>query len=796
MNEQGTREGVLRTVSGNKLFLTGPTSCPYYFIKLKYIINEMKPDYTICLATSQFEGIDHGGGIGTYYRELSLLLAKNGWNVTVLYLSQHGGDPIEKDINAFSNYFFNTWDIRIYDARVLCKSVQEENEIEQVNDTIAESDRFLAQSHILHEAIQVLQQRYDMQFDIIEFHEWEGIGAIPARMKKIFGDYKNTRLMVKLHSPDAWIKESFFRRSLCPKDLKIDYLNRYSFENADIQVSPTRYLLEWCKYHGWNVRDDASVCRNILSFPQLPVQGEIQKENIIAFFGRIEERKGVFEFIDSLWYIKKHLPKFPEKFSIAFVGKEGKISKEMVKKRLPEFELQFHTFNDREDALRFIRDKVSLVVIPSWQDNFPNTILECMSLSIPFITSRGGGIPEILGRNSELYDAISCDVTDPRQLGDLIVQYLDNGQENISRLLSLANARVKELVNPHEIIHWYEKVAEGEVSTNNYPTGLKNSTDPDPPVTVLMLVGDQVTEKYLETTLNSVLMQTFKNVNIIIQDSSTDPHALVRFEDLKNKYRENGITFLHTESSKGSDQINQTFSLIDSKYLVVMDGRNIAKPGMLDLFVKSMENQGSIAAMSCYYQGFLDSDERDIIDHMNNVHDRIPKISSVFSSVGPCIPLIFFENIMGDSNSIYRTDVLKKVGGWPYAKNGYSDWTMRVKLLASGYHLDIVPQVLLYSRETPETGREKLKLLYVDEVNINYIKQLIKEYPELYSQYYGNVHKLVRCPNPQGRKSGIEQSPLVMISKKLGEFAEQHRAWKKIFVFSGNFVKKILIKMK
>ncbi len=67
----------------------------------------MKPDYTICLATSQFEGIDPVGGIGTYYRELSLLFAKNGWNVTVVYLSERGGDPIEKDINAFSNYFFN-----------------------------------------------------------------------------------------------------------------------------------------------------------------------------------------------------------------------------------------------------------------------------------------------------------------------------------------------------------------------------------------------------------------------------------------------------------------------------------------------------------------------------------------------------------------------------------------------------------------------------------------------------------------------------------------------------------------
>ncbi|MFA5295497.1 MAG: glycosyltransferase [Methanoregulaceae archaeon] len=750
---------------------------------------------TICLATSQFEGIDHVGGIGTYYRELSILLSSNGWNVIIVYLSGNESSVSEEDISTFSDYFLNIHGIQIYDARVLCKSMGIDTEIIHAIDAIAESDRYLAQSHIMHEAIQVLKKKYGLKIDLIEFHEWQGIGAIPIRMKKIFGDYKNTKMIVKLHSPDAWIRESYFKPSLCPKDIKIDYLNRYSFNNADIQVSPTEYLLEWCKFHGWNVRADASVCRNIISFPEVRIPEKLIKENLIAFFGRIEERKGLLEFIDSLLYIKRHFPEFTEKYGIAFIGKEGKISPESIRKQLSGYEIEFYTFVDRDDALSFIKDKARLVVIPSWQDNFPNTILECMSLAVPFITSRGGGIPEILGKGSELYHSISCDVTDPKQFGDLIINYLNSEQETTLKILSVAHNRLKELVDSHEILEWYGKNTEKDIPSEDSSIDTSQK-DPDPRVTATIVVRDQTTEKYLETTINSVLMQTFKNIKIIIHSSSSDPQALLHFEYFKNKYREKGITFLHAQSLNGVYSINQILPIIDTKYLVIMNGGDIARPEMVELLVMCMENHDTTASMTCYYRNFNDSDESEIVDHIKNPEECFPKIShnSVFSSIGPCIPLIFFENIMGTSNSIYATSIVKEVGGWPDIKFGNSDWTMRLKLLAFGCHLDIVPKILLCCRENSVSERFKPKLIFTDEININYIKILIKEYPEHFSHYYERIHKLLRCSNLQAHPGPAEPGTLLIVSNKLGELASRNRIAKIMLLYSGNIMKKFLKK--
>lgn len=749
------------------------------------------PKKAICLATNQFEGIDQLGGIGTYYRELSILLSKKGWSVFVLYLPYYS-HVSEEELKAFSNSFYEIHGIPVYDARVLCKSIEDQNDIINAYEFMAQSDHHLAQSHILHEAIQILQKKYDLTFDLIEFHEWQGIGAIPVRMKKICTVYENTKLIVKLHSPDAWIRESFFDPSLCQRDVKIDYLNRYSFENADIQVSPTEYLLNWCKFHGWDVRDDASVCRNIISLPKEKIPEVLVKEHIIAFFGRIEERKGLLEFIDSLLYIKRNHPKFQEKYSIAFVGTKGKITNETIKERLSGFNVEFHSFINRDDALDFIKKIPSLVVIPSWQDNFPNTVLECMSLAVPFISSRGGGIPEMLGKDRELYNSISCDVTDPKQLGDLIISYLKNEPETTVRLLSMAHDRLQELVDPDVISRWYEKNVENDVPFNDLPINIGNN-ESETLVTLSVLVNDQVTERYLETTLQSILMQTYKNMKILIYDTSSDSQALSRFDHLKNKYSDKEITFLHAEASKG---VNEMMSHIDTKYLLIVDDRNIAKPEMVDTFVRCMEKQDSIASLSCYYRFFTDEDEATIMNHIIMSNDGIPKISnnSLFSSIGPCIPLIFTENIMGDSNAIYVTEIVKKVGGWPYSKSGYRDWTMRVKLLAYGYHMDVLPEVLFYSRQGPEDEKAKLNLLYVDDVNINYIKKFLKMYPETYSQYYWNIHRLMRCPRQERRKTGDEKSPLILIGKRLGEFADRNPAWKKIFTVSGNFLRKILIK--
>src|SRR5205823_5162095 len=56
----------------------------------------------------------------------------------------------------------------------------------------------------------------------------------------------------------------------------------------------------------------------------------------------------------------------------------------------------FTTDLDRHQALSRLRRPGTLVVIPSLEDNSPNTVYECLEFGIPVLASRRGGTPELI----------------------------------------------------------------------------------------------------------------------------------------------------------------------------------------------------------------------------------------------------------------------------------------------------------------------------------------------------------------------------------------------------------------
>jgi glycosyltransferase involved in cell wall biosynthesis len=750
----------------------------------------VKTKKNICFVTNEFDGIDPNGGIGTYYREISIFLKKNGWDVVVLYQPVNTETSNNAKIESFGTAFIHEYDIPFFDARILCREFGDEDEIKRFNASISENDAPLSQSHLFHQSLQVLETKYGYIFDLIEFHDWNGIGIIPTRMKKIGGCYKNSKIMVKLHSPNTWIKESMLMNSMTFQDIGIDFLNRYSFENADIQVSPTRHLIAWCRNHGWKVRDDVSLCRNSVPPSHFQFPKDLTKRNKIVYFGRYEIRKGIVEFINALNYIKKINPDIKEKYSLIFVGRESPgMSRDSIKFQLKGYNIEFHSFIEREDALGYIRENARLAVMPSLQDNYPYTVLECMSLGIPFMTSRCGGIPEIIGTEGELYDSISCDITDPKRFGDLVIRYLGYPEEFVFKLLTLANNRLNELADPGTVLHWYEtNVGEAISPTADHTISL---SPPDPWVTILIPTMNTTTEMYLEKTLLSLSIQTYNNLKIIINDASTEPKALARYDSLTEKYRDNqNMVFIHQEHHGIGNALNQVLPLADTKYVMEVDGDNLAKPEMVEIFVRCMENHDKLAALSCYYRIFFDNTESEILESFTHKGDRNPILPHylIYSPIGPCLPLLFFENVMGDANSIYLTDVVKKVGGWPESRKGYQDWAMWLKLLTRGYDLDVIPKVLYFYRDHPGSDKKNKKLLWIDDNNIKYIKTLLKTNPEEYSYLYTPLHRMVR-------NSQTSSSPLQYLGITLGRVSARSPLCKKFFVISGTYLKRVLDKL-
>ena len=118
------------------------------------------------------------------------------------------------------------------------------------------------------------------------------------------------------------------------------------------------------------------------------------------FFGRLETRKGLELFCDALDLVADD-PEPPE-FRVCFMGSETHVegipARDYLRERARSWpwRVRVESGLNQPQAVAYIREPGRLVVMPSPVDNSPNTVLEALGLGIPFITSRGGGIPELI----------------------------------------------------------------------------------------------------------------------------------------------------------------------------------------------------------------------------------------------------------------------------------------------------------------------------------------------------------------------------------------------------------------
>jgi glycosyltransferase involved in cell wall biosynthesis len=188
--------------------------------------------------------------------------------------------------------------------------------------------------------------------------------------------------------------------------LAVGVLERRAVELADVVVSPSAYLLEWMRRRDWQLPERRRVIPYFTASEAtgMPV---VQAERAtpdplrrLAFFGRVDEKKGLRVFADALNALE---PERLRRLELEFVGGTTKTwTRERAEGLLSEQTrgalrgLSFETGLDQPQALARLSRPGTLVVIPSLQENSPNTVYECLEHGIPFIASNVGGVPELI----------------------------------------------------------------------------------------------------------------------------------------------------------------------------------------------------------------------------------------------------------------------------------------------------------------------------------------------------------------------------------------------------------------
>ena len=83
-------------------------------------------------------------------------------------------------------------------------------------------------------------------------------------------------------------------------ELRIDAHERMANQLNDIEISPTDYMLAYLHQRGWRLPDETLTLPNVL--PEAESRGDVAEKPVwrIAFFSRLEERKGIKVFVEAV----------------------------------------------------------------------------------------------------------------------------------------------------------------------------------------------------------------------------------------------------------------------------------------------------------------------------------------------------------------------------------------------------------------------------------------------------------------------------------------------------------------
>ena len=244
--------------------------------------------------------------------------------------------------------------------------------------------------------------------DVVIAHDFGAPAYSALRLRQAGIAFEDSLFVVFCHGPRRYVVDLSPTVALGDLETVLDVgvLEQASLELADVVVSPSAYLLDWMRARGWKLPETTLVIpyftRSDATGEAVPVAARPSPDPIgcLAFFGRVDEKKGIKPFTAALNALE---PERLRGLELVFVGKTTKTwTRERVTALLSErtrhalARVAFETQLDQQEALARLSSPGTLAVMPSLQENSPNTVYECLEHAIPFIASNVGGVPELI----------------------------------------------------------------------------------------------------------------------------------------------------------------------------------------------------------------------------------------------------------------------------------------------------------------------------------------------------------------------------------------------------------------
>ena len=588
----------------------------------------------ICLVASELLGAHKNGGIGTATSNLAYLYAELGYQVDVLYVGEGRID------------YSHPWTKRL----------------QQVGVTVTHLDihQKLVFPAYLREATALFDYLRNTSYGLIIFQDWRG-GAFSCVQARNAGlAFPITRLAVIAHGPTAWLLDANRTVARSQETLAHLHMERTVFEGADIVLCPSQHMKTWIETQRYQIKAIVHIPLYLWvdarSDNFVTRKTALNSVTTLAYFGRLEDRKGIAVFLNAILDERFAY----SRFAVHFVGKEASWTEDQIRQYLTtrrpwlSSRLSFFKDLDSDQSQTHLIDKNCLAVIPSMIDNAPCVISECLRRDIPFISTMTGGIPEQIHESD-------CD----RVLVSATAKAL---ADRIDAVLNRPFAPAKPAYEAHGISHqWREWLSAQEALL-----GSGENTEPMDTERVSVVLTHYERPQLVNQTLAALAVQSYKNFDVIlVDDGSKSEAARSNLDKIESGIWPFPIRVLRCPNRYLGAARNEGIRASDADLIVFMDDDNIAFPDLIETLVKARKHLGAdiVTSQMSIFRDATAEPELELL-----------KTGERWCFTAGPTELGVSVNCFGDATGIYRRDVFDKIGFYHEWRGiGHEDWHLHAR---------------------------------------------------------------------------------------------------------------------
>lgn len=623
----------------------------------------------ICIVTPDLLGPVRNGGIGTSCTFLARELASVGHDVSILFTQYPFPDKTRDWMEEYSQ--------RGIRVTLLASWLQRKGEQKHFPDHPP-----LVIAHAVHDWL--VAQESLRPFDVVLFMEWQGHGFYSLHSKKNGFHFRNTALLVHIHSPSLWHSINNAELPSHPMQALTWFMERQSIALADAVITPSSHMLEWVRQHGYALPALTLVQPNLLEVESVTRQQQPERTPIreLVFFGRLEYRKGLIQFCDALDLLAKgdQLP-----VAVTFMGKCAWVGSDhaalYIAKRSRHWPMPVRILStyDHQQALKYLSEPGRLAVMPSVADNSPYTVYECLMAQIPFVARDVGGVAELIAPEDRKF--CLCD-DNPRSLATLLRQALKDGVYCPALAFEPTENRQA----------WQERLVElvriiGK-QTSAFP-GISSSKE-------LPLVSVCLTHynrpHFLRQAVDSLLKQDYPRFEVILADDGSPKKEARRcLQQLRPEFKKRGWKILLLPNGYPGKARNAAVRESRGEWLLFMDDDNVARPRMIRRFVEAALHSGAELLTSVF----------DVFTGTAKPTPTTP-VQEQFLPVGGILSYSVITNVIGDTNALIKRSLFERLGGFTEDYGlGHEDFELYARAVLAKAVIGVIPESLFWYRRHP-----------------------------------------------------------------------------------------------